>query len=249
MNQVIIEICAGSLQDCLCAWDMGIQRVELNSDLSAGGLTPSLGTLIQVKKRTGLKVICMVRPRPGGFCYDDTETEVMMEDARLLLENGADGIAFGFLNEDKSIDPTKTKAMSDLIQSFQKESVFHRAFDLSSDPFHDAHLLADLGITRILTSGAAPTAAQGAQTLAALQTALGGRIEILPGCGVNAANARQILNTTVCGQIHASCRSFFPDEAFEGSGVDFSAETGPNHGQKGAADPQKIKDLIQAVSQ
>lgn len=37
----VVEICAGSYQDCLAAQKMGASRVELNSALSVGGLTPS----------------------------------------------------------------------------------------------------------------------------------------------------------------------------------------------------------------
>ena len=64
-----------------------------------GGLTPSLATLKLTKKNTNLKVITMVRPRGAGFCYNEIEFEVMKEDAKSLLENGADGIAFGCLNK------------------------------------------------------------------------------------------------------------------------------------------------------
>ena len=99
----IIEVCAGSYQDCLAAYRGGAQRAELNSALSVGGLTPSVAALRRAKQETSLKIICMVRPRAGGFCYDEAETKIMMEEARLLLENGADGIAFGFLHADGTV--------------------------------------------------------------------------------------------------------------------------------------------------
>lgn len=92
----VVEICAGSYQDCLAAQKMGASRVELNSALSVGGLTPSVAVLRRVKKETQIHVICMVRPRGGGFCYDEQDVSIMMDEAKLLLENGADGIAFGF---------------------------------------------------------------------------------------------------------------------------------------------------------
>ena len=102
---VSFEICCGSAEDAIAAWKGGAVRVELNSDLFHGGLTPSIGTLTVVKKAVpNLKVICMVRPREGGFHYSDLEFQVMLEDAAQLLEHGADGIAFGFLHEDGTID-------------------------------------------------------------------------------------------------------------------------------------------------
>ena len=93
----IIEVCAGSYQDCLAAYRGGAQRAELNSALSVGGLTPSVAALRRAKQETSLKIICMVRPRAAGFCYDEADVQIMMDDARILLQEGADGIAFGDL--------------------------------------------------------------------------------------------------------------------------------------------------------
>lgn len=98
--QTLFEICCGSAEDAILAYRAGASRVELNSDLFHGGLTPTLGSLIAVKKAApALEIMAMVRPREGGFCYTDTEYAVMKEDAQLMLEHGADGIVFGFLHE------------------------------------------------------------------------------------------------------------------------------------------------------
>lgn len=106
----------------------GAKRVELNSALALGGLTPSLATLQAVKKVTDLKVQCMVRVRPAGFCYDKMEKDLMFAEAKQLLENGADGIVFGFLREDCTIHQAWTKEMADFIHGYGKEAIFHRAF-------------------------------------------------------------------------------------------------------------------------
>ena len=95
----IVEICCGSYSDALSAAHAGATRIELNSALSLGGLTPSLATLIKVKQDTSLKVIAMVRPRGAGFCYSDEEYEIMKEDAKIMLDHGVDGLAFGFLDK------------------------------------------------------------------------------------------------------------------------------------------------------
>ena len=104
----MVEICCGSYEDARNAYLGGAKRIELNSALHLGGLTPSIASLTLTKKNTDLKVICMVRPRGAGFCYNDIEFEQIMEDAKVLLENGADGLAFGFLNKDYTIDRFST---------------------------------------------------------------------------------------------------------------------------------------------
>ena len=120
----IIEICCGSYEDALNAYHGGAKRIELNNALHLGGLTPSLATLKLTKKNTNLKVITMVRPRGAGFCYNEIEFEVMKEDAKSLLENGADGIAFGCLNKDRILTSgLKPKAIDgkDLIKNLQEK--------------------------------------------------------------------------------------------------------------------------------
>ena len=152
MNK-IVEICCGSYEDALNAYKGGAQRIELNSALYLGGLTPSIASLIKTKQNTDLKVIVMIRPRGAGFYYSEEDYEVMKEDCRLMLEHGADGIAFGFLNKDFSIDLKRTKEFIDIIKSYNKEAVFHRAFDCTSHPYQAIEQLIELGVNRILTSG------------------------------------------------------------------------------------------------
>ena len=125
----LLEICCGSFEDVKTAWQNGADRVELNSALYLGGLTPSTANLICAKEQCSIPIITMVRPRGGGFCYSQDEYETMLLDARILLEHGADGIAFGFLTADHAIHRNRTQEMIDLIHSAGKEAVFHRAFD------------------------------------------------------------------------------------------------------------------------
>ena len=94
----MIEVCCGSYDDALASERGGASRIELNSALYLGGLTPSLASLILTKKNTNLKVITMVRPRGAGFCYTDEEFETMLCDTRLMMENGADGMENGIIS-------------------------------------------------------------------------------------------------------------------------------------------------------
>ena len=198
----IIEVCAGSYQDCLAAYRGGAQRAELNSALSVGGLTPSVAALRRAKQETSLKIICMVRPRAAGFCYDEADVQIMMDDARILLQEGADGIAFGFLDEHGRVAAEDTAAMCELIHSFGKEAVFHRAIDVAQDWRDMLSRLIDLGVDRVLTSGQAPDVSYGTDTVREMIQFAAGRIQILPGAGINAKNIRRVLEQTGATQLH-----------------------------------------------
>ena len=143
-RHILLEICCGSADDVIEAERGGADRVELNSNLFQGGLTPTLGALRTVKRRTRVPVMCMVRPRAGGFCYTDTEYEVAREDARLLLENGADGLVFGFLHSDGTVDEGRTRALVDLCKG--RPCVFHRALDVVPDWKRALDQLISLGV-------------------------------------------------------------------------------------------------------
>ena len=220
--EFVIEICAGSYQDCITAYKGGAQRVELNSALSVGGLTPSIATLKRVKKETFLKVICMVRIRAAGFCYDKEDIELMLEQAKLLLENGADGIAFGFLNEDGTIYEKATRQMINLIHSYHKEAVFHRAFDITKDPYQAIETLIDLKCDRILTSGQKSKAMQGVELIKELQEKYGQQIELLVGSGMNHTNIQEMKNYTKIKQVHSSCKGYRIDPTTSNDSVSYS---------------------------
>jgi len=199
-NKILIEICCGSLDDAFVAEKVGADRIELNSCLLQGGLTPSLGTLIEVKERVKIPVVAMVRPRGAGFCYTDAEIDVMMRDAEIFVNHGADGIVFGFLNADGTIDLKNTEKMVKIIGS--KEVVFHRAFDVVPDPFKALDQLIELGVTRVLTSGQEPTVYEGAPLIAELIKYAKGRIQILPGGGITLRNVKDVIRDTGADQIH-----------------------------------------------
>ena len=244
MKRDLFEVCAGSVQDCINAQLGGADRVELNSALHLGGLTPSLAMLRLVKEKTSLKVVCMDRPRAAGFCYDDVEKKTMFEDARILLENGADGISFGFLNSDATINETETKKMVELIHQYQKEAVFHRAFDCVDDPMHAIKQLIDCGVDRILTSGLQPTAMQGASVLEKLQSEFGNRIELLAGSGINANNIRTLKEQTGIHQFHGSCKEWCKDPTTTVGNVSYAYHESDDYD---CVSLEKVKSIVQEL--
>lgn len=244
MKRDLFEVCAGSVRDCINAQLGGADRVELNSALHLGGLTPSLAMLKLVKEKTSLKVICMDRPRAAGFCYDDVEIETMFEDAKILLENGADGISFGFLNSDATINVTETKKMVELIHQYQKEAVFHRAFDCVDDPMHAIKQLIDCGVDRILTSGLQPTAMQGASVLEKLQSAFGDQIELLAGSGINANNIRALKEQTGLHQFHGSCKEWCKDPTTTVGNVSYAYHESDDYD---CVSLEKVRSIVQEL--
>ena len=244
MKRDLFEVCAGSVQDCINAQLGGADRVELNSALHLGGLTPSLAMLRLVKEKTSLKVVCMDRPRAAGFCYDDVEIETMFEDARILLENGADGISFGFLNSDATINVTETKKMVELIHQYQKEAVFHRAFDCVDDPMHAIKQLIDCGVDRILTSGLQPTAMQGASVLEKLQSEFGDQIELLAGSGINANNIRALKEQTGLHQFHGSCKEWCKDPTTTVGNVSYAYHESDDYD---CVSLEKVRSIVQEL--
>ncbi len=243
----MIEICAGSYEDCVNAALGGADRVELNAALSVGGLTPGITALKRVKQDTALEVICMVRPRAAGFCYSEKETELMFEEAELLLAHGADGIAFGFLGEDGSIDRENTARMTDLIHQRKKQAVFHRAFDVCRDVDASMETLISLGIDRVLSSGQQAKAVEGKELLKRLQMTYGARIQILAGGGVNDENARELMEYTGIRQVHSSCKDYRRDVTTTRGNVSYSYLPAPYGECYDVVSLEKVRKLVRAV--
>ena len=202
MKNYLLEVCCGSVEDVLQAERGGADRVELNSCLFHGGLTPSLGELIVAKRLSKLPVMTMVRPRQGGFCYTDAEYRTALADAEALLANGADGLVFGFLNADGTLDAERTRELARMAGNRTK--VFHRAIDVAEDWRRMLGQLIELGVDRVLTSGQAPDVYYGVDVIREMMDFAQGAIQILPGAGVNRKNIDRILEYTGCDQIHVA---------------------------------------------
>ena len=201
---MILEICCGSADDVIRAAQGGADRVELNSDLFHGGLTPTIGALRVAKAETNIPIMCMVRPREGGFCYTEAEFRTAVEDAKLLLEHGADGLVFGFLRKDGTVDRERTAILAKLAQDAGRETVFHRAIDVVPDWREAFDILMELGITRVLTSGQESDVPWGAPTIREMREYAKGRMEILPGGGIRLRNVARVIEETGCDQVHMS---------------------------------------------
>ncbi len=187
----------------------GADRVELNNNLFQGGLTPSIGTLQVVKAHTDIPVMTMVRPRAGGFCYTETEMETARADAKALLAAGADGIVFGFLHGDGTVDEERTREKVELAEG--KPCVFHRAIDVVPDWKRALESLIRIGVTRVLTSGQESDVFFALDTIAEMIRFAGNAIEILPGAGITLRNVERVVAETGCTQIHLARHRAYPE--------------------------------------
>jgi copper homeostasis protein len=205
----LLEAACASVTDCVEAEAAGADRIELCSALAAGGLTPSLGLFVAARARTRLPIVCMVRPRAGAFGYDEAEMETMRRDIEAFRDAGADGVVFGVLTAQGAVDVERTR---DLVErAGTLETVFHRAFDLVPDPEGSVDALASVGVTRVLTSGQAPTSLEGAALIRRLIARAAGHVEILPGGGVRAATVAQLVAATGARAVHLGPQRQRPD--------------------------------------
>lgn len=218
VSHIDLEICIGSLEDGIVSSENGADRLELNSALEMGGLTPSIGVLEELIQAVEIPVLCMVRPRTSGFLYEALEIRTMIRDAERFLEAGAAGIVVGFLEPESAPNSAPNQAVD--IQKCQmfrqvsrgKELVFHRAIDWVTDPQTEISKLVDIGVDRILTSGQQPRAIDGAGNLRTWIEKFP-EIEFLPASGIKPANVGEILAQTSCQQIHAGLRTEDKDDS------------------------------------
>jgi copper homeostasis protein len=246
VSNVLLEVCCGSLDDAIEAERGGAERVELCSCLFLGGLTPSIGSVIEANHRLKIPIIGMVRPRGGGFCYTEAEFAAMQHDARAMLDAGAAGIVFGILNPDGSIDIERNRVLRAIAGT--KQSVFHRAIDVTPDPFRALEQLIELGFTRVLTSGQQDSVPEGIDLIRQLVERAGSRIEIMPGGGIRAHAVPDILRVTGCKQIHVASWKAQHDPSCEGRPhVTFGGALYPPENRYDLTDRNVIAGIAKAV--
>ena len=243
---VLLELCAGGIEDVRLAARLKIDRIELNSGMALGGLTPSAGLVTAARREFSGSIIAMVRPREGGFLYSSAEFLQMLDDCEFLLARGVDGIAIGFLKADGTVDQDRCRKLQAVFPN--ATLVFHKAFDVTPDLPQALQQLIDCRFQRILTSGGKPTALEGADVLRELQSLANGRIEILAGGGVRAANVAELVQQSGCRQIHSAVRTIVEDSSTKQNPALHFGITGTHSGRcYGAASEQQLVELQAAI--
>ena len=182
-----VEICTSNFESARIAQECGADRIELCTDLGVGGLTPSYDLIQNVISELAIPVHVLVRPRKGDFVYSDSEFEDMLSTIEFCRELGCSGVVSGILTTEYEIDSKRTEKL--MKASKNMEFTFHRAFDSVRDPISTLSTLITLGVNRLLSSGQEFKALDGIPLLKQLLEYSEGRIEIMPGAGIDDSNA------------------------------------------------------------
>jgi copper homeostasis protein len=202
---LIVEVCVDSVDSAIAAERGGAHRVELCSGLLEGGVTPSAGLIATARRKISIGLHVIIRSRGGDFYYGADEFAAMQRDILMAKQLAADGVVFGMLDLDGKVDVPRTRQLVDLARPLKV--TFHRAFDMSADLRGSVEHVVETGADRILTSGGAPTALEGAATLHDLVEAAGGRVIIMACGGIDDQNIKAIATKTGIREIHVGLRS------------------------------------------
>lgn len=206
------EICIDSVAGAIAAEKAGAQRVELCTALFDGGLTPTLGTVrAALAAVSSIRVHVIIRPRGGDFIFDEHEIAAMEHDVALARDAGVHGVVIGALTPDGAVDRPVTERL--IAAAGGLPVTFHRAFDMTADPFAALETLVGLGVARVLTSGQDASALEGAPLIAELVRRAGDRIVVMPGGGINDRNVARVVAETGAREIHFAALSEAPSPA------------------------------------
>jgi copper homeostasis protein len=247
VKSVLVEACVDSIESALAAEAGGAGRIELCGNLVEGGTTPSAGTIAACRSRLTIPIFVLVRPRGGDFLYSDLEQEVILDDIVAARDRGADGVAVGALRADGTVDAPRVAAM---VEAAGTASVtFHRAFDVSRDAAESLEALVALGVSRVLTSGQAPTALEGTGVLAALVGQAAGRITILAAGGIHEDNVGRIVAEARVREVHVRGTAVVESRMeFRSSRVSMGKAFLPDDYRRAVTDPGRIRRISERVA-
>ncbi|MFM9318741.1 copper homeostasis protein CutC [Streptococcus sp. ST16] len=206
---MIYEFCAENVTLLEKAMQAGARRIELCDNLAVGGTTPSYGVTkvaVELAANYDTTIMTMIRPRGGDFVYTDLEIAIMLEDIRLTAQAGSQGVVFGALTADKKVDKTNLEKL--IAASKGMEIVFHMAFDELSDEdqLEAIDWLSQAGVTRILTRAgvSGDSLEKRFEHYHRILEHAKGKIEILPGGGIDLDNRQTFIDQLGVTQLHGT---------------------------------------------
>ncbi|CAO96524.1 copper homeostasis protein CutC [Erwinia tasmaniensis] len=243
-----LEICCYGVECAVTAERAGADRIELCSAPAEGGLTPSAGALDSARRRVSIPVHPIVRPRGGDFCYSPSEFELMKSDISFIREQGFPGLVIGLLDVDGHVDQRRMRQVMQLSQGM--DVTFHRAFDLCHNPLLTMAQIADLGVTRILTSGQQQSAESGLPLIRELIRQSNGPM-IMAGAGVRLSNLQKFIDAGVM-ELHSSASQRVSSTMrYRKAGVSMCSETEVDEFSRTCVDADVVaamKNVLMAAS-
>jgi copper homeostasis protein len=246
-HRILIEACVDAIDSALEAEAGGAGRIELCGELLQGGVTPSAGLIGAVWERVHIPVFVLIRPRPGDFVYSVDELDVMLRDIEAAHAMNVDGVVYGALTTNGELDIGTLSKLIDV--SGDMEITFHRAFDYLRDQQVALEALIELGVDRVLTSGGAPTALEGAAQLATLVNQAAGQIEILAGGSINSNNVHEIVRISGVREVHVRAATTVHSEmAYRRDGLTLQKTPPASQYERSATRAAEMQAIVQAAT-
>ena len=194
---MIVEAIASTLHEALELERLGVDRIELVSAVTEGGLTPSLGLIQKVTSQLHIPVNVMLKTR-GDYQMDDQDLEVLLADLEMIKQTKAHGIVFGALDGKK----LNTKMIDTIVANKGHLSfTLNRCFDRCDDMEEALAYISTLPIDRMLTSGHESSVIVGACNLAMIQEKCSNVI-VMAGAGLTVDNVEEFVHTYRPKEIH-----------------------------------------------
>ncbi len=247
-EELRIEACVNSVESAIEAQAGGAHRVELCDNLFDGGTTPSVGAIEAARRDLGIQLNVIIRPRGGDFLYSDLELDIMKTDIEAARDAGADGVVFGMLHADGTVNLEQTRQLVELAGPMS--TTFHRAFDMCADPFKAIEELIALGLDRVLTSGQRSSAMEGAELIGQLVGAARGRIVVMPGVGIDETNIAELIELTGVRELHVLAeRAVDSAMEFRNPSVFMGTDPAQPEFERPVCDRQAIRAIVDAASE
>jgi copper homeostasis protein len=245
-SPLTVEICVDSIASSLAAARGGAHRLELCASLAEGGITPSAGMIATVRSLLSIPVHVMIRPRAGDFCYSAEEFSAMKRDIAIARQLKADGVVFGILAEDGSIDLARCRELLDCARPMSV--TFHRAFDVSRDLTQSLTDIISLGFDRLLTSGGEQKVEDAIPVVVRLRNLASDRIALMIGSGINSGNVQRLVVQTGVREVHASARRIESGPMnYRNTKVSFTSASHSDY-ERTVTDEAEVRKLVRAVS-
>ncbi len=238
-KNILIEVCVDSVESALAAQEGGADRVELCDNLLEGGTTPSAGMIALARKNLDIGLQVIIRPRGGDFCYSEIEFEIMQRDIETAKSLGVEGVVIGILTPEGRVDLERNQKLIELARPLN--ITFHRAFDMTRDPYEALEDLITLGVDRMLTSGQAFSVLEGLDLISELVAKAAGRIIIMPGGGTE-RNVKKVIAQTSVTEIHViGPKAVDSPMQYRNPGVFMGGELRPPEYARLITDAEKIR--------